>query len=147
MKTTETILLIGLGGVIAYLAFSRKSSSPATKSLGGGGGGGGGSFEEPSTRALEAVDVIETQAPINVTVNTPQVPTSAPEPEPEPDTPTPPPPPTTEPEDVPSTPTAAFVNSRPRRRSEGYAEKFVILDNTNFPITRAYNGDEDVDCY
>ena len=144
MKTTETILLIGLGGVIAYLALSRKSSSPATKSL-GGGGGGGGSFEEPSTRALEAVDVIETQAPINVTVNTPQMPTSAPEPQPEPDTP--PPPPTTEPEDSPSAPSAAFVNSRTRRRSDGYAERFVILDNTNFPITRAYNGDEDVDQY
>ena len=145
MKTTETILLIGLGGVIAYLALSRKSSSPATKSL-GGGGGGGGSFEEPSTRALEAVDVIETQAPINVTVNTPQMPTSAPEPQPEPENP-PPPPPTTEPEDSPSAPSAAFVNSRPRRRSEGYAEQFVILDNTNFPITRAYNGDEDIDQY
>jgi hypothetical protein len=135
MKTTETILLIGLGGVIAYLALSRKSGSPATKSL--GGGGGGGSFEEPSTRALETVDVIETQAPINVTVNTPQAPA--------PETP-PPPPPTSEPEDVPVAPTAAFVNSR-RRQSEGYAERFVILDNTNFPLTRAYNGDGDVDDY
>ena len=145
MKTTETILLSGLGGVIAYLALSRKSSSPTTKSL-GGGGGGGGSFEEPSTRALEAVDVIETQAPINVTVNTPQMPTSAPEPQPEPENP-PPPPPTNEPEDSPSAPSAAFVNSRTRRRSEGYAERFVILDNTNFPITRSYNGEEDVDQY
>lgn len=133
MKTTETILLIGLGGVIAYLAFSRKSGQPSNKSL-----GGGGSFEEPSTRALEAVDVIETQAPINVTVNTPQAPTSAPEPT----TPAP----TTTTEAVDTEPTRSFVSGR-RRRSEGYAQKFVILDNTNFPITRAYNGDEDVDEY
>lgn len=129
MKTTETILLIGLGGVIAYLAFSRKSGQPSTKSL------GGGSFEEPSTRSLEAVDVIETQAPINVTVNTPQAPTPAPEPES--------PAPTTE--AVDTEPTRSFVSKR--RRSEGYAQHFVILDNTNFPITRAYNGDEDVDEY
>jgi hypothetical protein len=132
MKITETILLIGLGGVIAYLAFSRKSSSPSTKSL------GGGSFEEPSTRSLEAVDVIETQPPINVTVNTPQAPTSAPEPQA--------PASTTTTQAVDTEPTRSFVNSR-RRRSEGYAQQFVILDNTSFPITRAYNGDDDVDEY
>lgn len=138
MKTTETILLIGLGGVIAYLVFSRKSSSSSTKSL----GGGGGSFEEPSTRSLEAVDVIETQAPINVTVNTPQAPAS----EPTSTTSTTSTSTTTNAEDTPVTRTASFVSER-RRRSEGYGERFVILDNTTFPITRAYNGDDDVDEY
>lgn len=140
MKTTETILLIGLGGVIAYLAFGRKSDA-GTKSLGGGSRGGSsqGGFED-STKSLESIDVIETKPPINVTVNTnSSVPTPA---EPEPTTP--PPPPTTEPETVPDAPSAAFNG---RRRNEGYSESFVILDNTSFPIHRAYNGDDDVDCY
>jgi hypothetical protein len=135
MKITDTLLLIGLGGVIAYLAFGRKSSSPAAPAERGGG------FANDSSRGLEAVDVIETQAPINVTVNTPASSLTA-------QNPTKPvaPQPTTQTAATAPSSTASFVNSRSRRK-EGYAERFVILDNTQFPIIPTYNDELDVDSY
>ena len=142
MKVTETLLLLGLGGVIAYLALSKKSDGGSAKSL-GGGSAGGSDFDSPSTRALEQIDVIETKPPINVTVNVPQAPSSTEDT----GTTTPPTTPTQEPESEPATPTAAFVNSRRRDSSNNYRERMVILDNTNFPITQAYRDDLDVDNY
>lgn len=143
MKVTETLLLLGLGGVIAYLALSKKSSDTGSKSL-RGGANSGSDFDSPSTRALEQVDVIETKPPINVTVNVPQSSPTAAE---STGTTTVPQTPTQEPTTEPTTPTAAFVNSRRRSNSDGLRERMVILDNTNFPIMQAYRDDLDVDNY
>ena len=149
MKITETILLIGLGGVIAYLAFGRKNEGEE-KSLGGGGGFGA------DLRSLEAVDVIEPQAPINVnvTTTTPVQPTR--------DvtegqgtgggagtggdagTGTEPVKPTKE--DGATSPTESFVDPPRRRKSNFGSQQFVILENTQFPIQAAPCDDEfDVD--
>lgn len=143
MKITETILLIGLGGVIAYLAFGRKNEAE-TKSLGGGGGFGA------DLRSLEAVDVIEPQAPINVnvTTTTPVQPTR--------DvtegqgtgggagTGTEPVKPTKE--EGATSPSESFVDPPRRRKSNFGSQQFVILENTQFPIQAAPCDDEfDVD--
>ena len=135
MKVTDTLLLLGLGGVIAYLAFGRKSSSNSAPAQRGGG------FSNESARGLEAVDVIETQAPINVTVNTPASSLTSQNPT----TPVAPQPTTQTPETAPTS-TASFVNGRSRKK-EGYGERFVILDNTQFPIITSYNDELDVDTY
>jgi len=109
MKLTETLVLVGLGGLIVYLASSSKNKPDVAPIVTGDNSAADGipkilREEAPATESVE-----DLQQPEEVVEST-EIKTE---------------------EIIEEQP---VQQSKPLRRSQGFTQKFVVLDNTPFPI-------------